>query len=156
MCDRLHAAISSGVPVATTSPPAWPPSGPRSITWSAVLITSRWCSITSTVCPASTSRFSDSSSRSTSARCRPVVGSSRMYRVCLARWSLLSSVGDLDPLGLAAGERRRRLAERQVAQAQVVEHLDLACRPPARSAKNVTPSSTDMLSTSVDGLAAVA
>jgi len=39
--DALHAAIASGVPVATTSPPACPPSGPRSITWSAVLITSR-------------------------------------------------------------------------------------------------------------------
>jgi hypothetical protein len=32
VCDRLHAAISSGVPVTTTSPPACPPSGPRSIT----------------------------------------------------------------------------------------------------------------------------
>ena len=39
--DALHAAISSGVPVTTTSPPACPPSGPKSITWSAVLITSR-------------------------------------------------------------------------------------------------------------------
>ena len=41
VCDTFVAAISSGVPVATTFPPAWPPSGPRSITWSAVLITSR-------------------------------------------------------------------------------------------------------------------
>jgi hypothetical protein len=41
VCDRLHAATSSGVPVTTISPPACPPSGPRSITWSAVLITSR-------------------------------------------------------------------------------------------------------------------
>ena len=32
VCDDLHFAIASGVPVATTSPPAWPPSGPRSIT----------------------------------------------------------------------------------------------------------------------------
>ena len=33
--DRLHRAISSGEPVATISPPAAPPSGPRSMTWSA-------------------------------------------------------------------------------------------------------------------------
>src|SRR5581483_2827488 len=42
-------AICSGVPSATSSPPASPASGPRSITQSAVLITSRWCSTTSTV-----------------------------------------------------------------------------------------------------------
>jgi hypothetical protein len=40
------------------------------------------CSITTTVLPWSTSRWSTSSSRSTSAKCRPVVGSSRMYSVC--------------------------------------------------------------------------
>jgi hypothetical protein len=32
VCDALHAAMSSGVPVTTTSPPACPPSGPKSIT----------------------------------------------------------------------------------------------------------------------------
>lgn len=32
VCDALQRAIASGVPVATTSPPACPPSGPRSIT----------------------------------------------------------------------------------------------------------------------------
>ena len=63
MCDAAHAAICSGVPVATTVPPACPPSGPRSITQSAALITSRWCSISTTVCPASTSRLSDPNSR---------------------------------------------------------------------------------------------
>src|SRR5205085_7908763 len=45
------AATCSGGPVTTTSPPASPPSGPRSITQSAVLITSRLCSITRTVLP---------------------------------------------------------------------------------------------------------
>ena len=43
------AATCSGVPWATMRPPASPPSGPRSITQSAVLITSRWCSITTIV-----------------------------------------------------------------------------------------------------------
>ena len=40
----------------TTRPPAEPPSGPRSITQSAHLTTSRLCSTTITVLPASTSR----------------------------------------------------------------------------------------------------
>ena len=32
VCDDLHVATFSGVPVTTISPPAWPPSGPRSMT----------------------------------------------------------------------------------------------------------------------------
>ena len=32
VCDALHRATCSGVPVTTTRPPAWPPSGPRSMT----------------------------------------------------------------------------------------------------------------------------
>src|SRR5690606_34237213 len=71
------AATSSGVPSATMRPPPAPPSGPRSITWSEAAITSRWCSITSTVFPASTRRWSTSRRRRTSSKCRPVVGSSR-------------------------------------------------------------------------------
>ena len=76
--DPSTCATSSGVPTATISPPASPPSGPRSISQSACLITSRLCSITSTVLPVSTRRCSTSSSFSMSAKCRPVVGSSRM------------------------------------------------------------------------------
>src|SRR5660398_211194 len=45
------------------------------------LITSRLCSITATVLPESTKRCNTSSNLSTSAKCNPVVGSSRMYRV---------------------------------------------------------------------------
>src|SRR5699024_6987692 len=48
-----QAAISSGVPVATMRPPPSPPSGPRSMMWSAVLMTSRLCSMTTTALPAS-------------------------------------------------------------------------------------------------------
>ena len=70
------AATCSGVPAATTWPPRAPPSGPRSMIQSAVLITSRLCSMTITVLPLSTSRWSTSSSFSTSAKWRPVVGSS--------------------------------------------------------------------------------
>ena len=72
------AATSSGVPTAIARPPSSPPSGPMSISRSADLITSRLCSITTTLLPASTSRCSTSSRRCTSAKCRPVVGSSRM------------------------------------------------------------------------------
>ena len=71
-------ATSSGVPAATTRPPRSPPSGPRSMIQSAVLMTSRLCSITTTLFPLSTSRCSTSSSSRTSSKWRPVVGSSRM------------------------------------------------------------------------------
>src|SRR5207249_4239953 len=57
---------------------AEPPSGPRSRIQSAVLMTSRLCSITTTVLPPSTRRCSTSRSFFTSSKCRPVVGSSRM------------------------------------------------------------------------------
>src|SRR5439155_11991650 len=49
VCDPRARLTASGVPAATTVPPWSPPSGPRSISQSALLITSRWCSITTTV-----------------------------------------------------------------------------------------------------------
>ena len=69
---------SSGVPWATIRPPCSPPSGPRSMIQSAVLMTSIWCSMTITVLPRSVKRWSTSRSLLTSSKCRPVVGSSRM------------------------------------------------------------------------------
>src|SRR6478609_7776295 len=77
VAEPFLAATCSGVPSAMIRPPRAPPSGPRSTIQSAVLITSRLCSITSTVLPPSTRRWSTSSSFSTSAKWRPVVGSSR-------------------------------------------------------------------------------
>ena len=59
-------------------PPPSPPSGPRSITWSAVLITSRLCSMTTTVSCPHPPAWSTSMSLCTSAVWRPVVGSSRI------------------------------------------------------------------------------
>src|SRR5664280_1993386 len=73
--------ISSGVPVAMMRPPLSPPSGPKSMTQSAFLMTSRLCSMTMTVLPLLVSSCRTPTSFSTSAKCRPVVGSSRMYRV---------------------------------------------------------------------------
>jgi carboxyl-terminal processing protease len=70
--------ISSGVPVATTWPPASPPSGPRSMRWSAVLMTSRLCSMTRSEPPASTSVRKAASSLLMSSKWSPVVGSSKM------------------------------------------------------------------------------
>src|SRR5208337_2621221 len=58
----------SGGPMATTRPPASPPSGPRSITQSAAAMTSRLCSMTTTVLPMSTRRSRMVSRRSMSAK----------------------------------------------------------------------------------------
>lgn len=74
-------ATSSGVPSATTRPPPLPPSGPMSTTQSAVLMTSRLCSITMTVLPLSTRPDSTVMSLLMSSKCRPVVGSSSTYTV---------------------------------------------------------------------------
>src|SRR5439155_17592988 len=97
VCDCLLRATSSGVPSATIRPPPAPPSGPRSMTQSASAIKSRLCSMTMTEWPASTSRCNISTSRRTSAMCRPMVGSSRTKRLRLmARPSLRPS---LHPMG---------------------------------------------------------
>ena len=76
--DDLDFEIFSGVPSATIFPPFSPPSGPKSIIQSEFLITSKLCSITMTVLPLSTKRCRTSSNLSTSAKWRPVVGSSRI------------------------------------------------------------------------------
>ena len=73
--------ICSGVPTAITSPPFSPPSGPKSIMWSAVFIKSKLCSITIIVLPVSTSLWSMSINLWTSAIWSPVVGSSKIYKV---------------------------------------------------------------------------
>src|SRR5205823_476785 len=51
------------LPAATPRPPRAPPRGPMSTRWSAALITSRLCSMTRTVLPASTRRWRTSSRR---------------------------------------------------------------------------------------------
>src|SRR5439155_5345576 len=87
VCERLFCATSSGVPAATICPPPSPPSGPRSISQSASAIKSRLCSMTMTEWPASTRRCKTSTSRRTSAMCRPMVGSSRTNRFRFSRES---------------------------------------------------------------------
>ena len=56
--------------------------------------------------------------------------------------------GQLHPLGLAAGERRRRLAQRQVAQARLRAGFRAARAMTGKFSKNATASSTRMSSTS--------
>ena len=76
VCVPPCAASCPGVAAATILPPAAPPSGPRSMIQSASAQMSRLCSTTTSVLPASTSRCSTRISFSTSAMCRPTVGSS--------------------------------------------------------------------------------
>jgi putative ABC transport system permease protein len=76
VCDSRLAATTSGGPAATTRPPPAPPSGPRSMTQSELAITSRLCSMTTSVWPASIRWSKTRSIRATSSACRPLVGSS--------------------------------------------------------------------------------
>ena len=75
---RLGGRDLFGRASATIRPPSSPPSGPMSMSRSAVLITSRLCSITTTRIAGVHQPVQHSSSFSMSAKCSPVVGSSRM------------------------------------------------------------------------------
>ena len=73
--------MSSGVPSNTIEPPPSPPSGPKSIMWSAWAITSKLCSITKTVSPLSTILFNITNNFLTSWVWSPVVGSSNINKL---------------------------------------------------------------------------
>ena len=119
------AATSSGVPSATTWPPPAPPSGPMSIIQSAVLITSRLCSITTIVLPASRSWCSTLQQQvdvgEVQAGGRLVEDVERAAGVALGELER-----QLDALRLAARQRGRALAEADVAEADVEQRLQLA------------------------------
>ena len=105
-------------------PPPAPPPGPRSTTQSACLATSMLCSITRTVLPLSTSAW-----RRAAGGARPRSGARRglvqdVERA--ARAGPRELLGQLDPLRLAARDRRRLLAEADVAQPDGVERAELA------------------------------
>ena len=117
---RALAAISSGVPVATMRPPPSPPSGPRSMIQSAVLMTSRLCSMTSTVLPGLDQRVQhfqqlahilemQAGGRLVEDVERAAGGAPRQF------------LGQLDPLRLAARQRRRRLADMDVAEPDLLQ-----------------------------------
>ena len=92
---------------------------------SADLMTSRLCSMTSTVLPPSTRRCSTIEQL---AHVVEVQAGRRLVEDVErpAGAAPLQLARELDALRLAAGERRRRLAELDVAEADVVERLQLA------------------------------
>ena len=111
--------------------------------------------MTTTECPAATSRSSAATSFATSAKCRPVVGSSnrnsvrrlprRPFRRPAARLDELGR--ELQPLRLAARQRRHGLPERQVLEPDVDERLQ-ALAHGVVAAKYSSASATVMSSTS--------
>ena len=112
--DRARSSI---VPWATTSPPLTPGPGPKSTRWSAARIVSSSCSTTTTVLPSSASRRKVASKPIVVARMQ---ADRRLVEdVEHAHQPRADLAGQADPLGLAAGERRRRAIERQVMQADV-------------------------------------
>ena len=100
------------------------------------IITSGLCSMTITEWPRSTSELRASSNRSMSNGCKPAVGSSRMKIVCETFLRPVERCGraaqktrKLKALGLAAGERRCRLAQAKVVQANVQQGTEPGLDP---------------------------
>ena len=114
------------MPATTISPPPSPASGPTSISQSAVLMTSRLCSITTTVLPEIDQAMQHVE------QLREVVEVQAGRRL-VEQVQRLAGVGpgefggQLHALGFAAGERRRRLAERDVIETDVAQRLQDAC-----------------------------
>ena len=80
--------------------------------------------MTTTECPAATRRSSAATSFATSAKCRPVVGSSNRNSVRPSSRRASDELGrELQPLRLAARQRRHGLPERQVLEPDVDERL---------------------------------
>ena len=121
----LLLAISSGVPVAMMRPPRSPPSGPRSMTQSAVLMTSRLCSMTTTVLPSSAQAMQHAEQLldvvEVQARGRLVEDVERAPGVALGQLAR-----QFHALRFAAGQRRRALAELDVREADVDQRFELA------------------------------
>lgn len=116
--------IASGVPVATISPPPSPPSGPKSSTQSAVLMTSRLCSITTTELPL-VDQFVQHFEQlgdvvEMQAGCRFVENVERASRRAFRQF-----LGKLDALRLAARERIRLLADLDITEADILQRLQL-------------------------------
>ncbi len=110
--------------------PPSPPSGPRSISQSASAMTSRSCSITTTLWPPLTSRCSTWISFDVGhvqAHRRLVEHVERVRRLVAAPRDVVAHLAELghqlDALRLAARQRRRRLAQRQVAEPDVPQQL---------------------------------
>ncbi len=117
-------AISSAVPMATTSPPRTPGPGPKSMMWSAARIVSSSCSTTTTVLPRS---------RRLGERVEQPFVVARMQadrrlveNVEHADQPAADLPGQANPLRLAAGKRRRGALERQIIEADVLQKAEPA------------------------------
>ena len=126
-----RAATASGVPAATMLPPPAPPSGPRSITQSAVLMTSRLCSITHDGVAGVAQLVQHRQQQLDVGEVQPggrlVEDVQRAPGVALAKLQR-----QLHALRLAARQRGRALAQLDVAQADVEQRLQLARDASAR------------------------
>ena len=96
---------------------ACPPSGPRSMTQSARAMTCRLCSMTTTELPSSHEPVQDAHQPLDVGEVQ--AGRGLIQDVDVAALAQLR--GQLEPLALAAGERRERLAQRQVVQAHLAQ-----------------------------------
>jgi hypothetical protein len=125
------AATSSGVPVATTVPPPAPPSGPMSMIQSAVLMTSRLCSMTTIVLPGVAQLVQHLQQQvdvgEVQAGGRLVEDVQRAAGVALGQLER-----ELDALRLAARQRGRALAEADVARGRRRAASAACARSPAR------------------------
>ena len=138
MNESSTSATSSGVPVATTSPPASPPSGPRSTIQSAAFRTEidqpirRLDHIEVVLDHQHRVPAVDQSLQHLQELldvCEVKAGRRLIEDVERAAGRDLGELGgELHALGLAAGERGRRLAELDVVEADVVQRLE----PPAQ------------------------
>ena len=98
-----------------------PPSGPRSMMWSAHLITSRLCSMTTTVFPRPPAAGAPPAA-SPRRRCGGRWWARPEYRWCCGG-ALAQLRGQLHPLGLAAGEGGGCLAHLDIAEPYVAQGL---------------------------------
>ena len=155
--ERGQAAICSGGTEASTSPPRSPPSGPRSMTQSAVLMTSGLCSITTRVLswpeqPVAGPPAGAWTSWEVQAGGGPVEQVEGAAGVAAGQLP-----GEIDPLGLATGQRGRGLAEAPHRRGpRPHQGLELAGRWASRERRGPGPPSHGQVQDLVDGLALVA
>ena len=115
----LARPAASGVPWNTRWPPSAPPSGPRSITQSACLTTSMLCSITSSVAPASSSRWKQPSSSFTSPMVQAGGGLVEDVEHARPRPPRARCAASLTRWASPPRQRGRRLPQAQVAEADL-------------------------------------
>ena len=144
---RRSAASCSGVPAATMRPPAWPPSGPRSMIQSAVLIDLDVVLDHQHGIAGGHESVQHVEEQLDVGEVQ--AGGRLVQQVERPAGAFLDQLaGELDALGLAAGEGRRRLAELHVIQPHVVQRLQLLRRSSGMFSKCASASWMSISSTS--------